>query len=147
MDNYSKLLKDCYILASESCQDELSRNQITKKIDGISKEELPVDINFEKSVPYMPTQILSEALLELSESNSEINRRIVSDKQSEVQMLPPSGEKEYILALYALQNGISDDNTNLVYSHISAALSSSEKALLDPRYRALADLIQDLKRK
>lgn len=62
---------------------------------------------------------------------------------TETEMTLSSAEKEYILALLALRNGTNETQRFKALKHIRTALSDSPN---DPRYIALAAVLQDAER-
>lgn len=138
------ILKECYSLALGTCTEGQVHDIIDRKLRQLNANG-NTPSGGKCAVPTMALEILSNALAELSESDTEADKRNQSVYYGQVLALPQSAERDYILALYALQDGVSNENAVTIITYLNAALSSSEKANYDPRYRALASIIREMK--
>ena len=134
------LLNECYELAERYESDEQARIIIRKKQKGISA---PLDYtSTSEMISDQPTdmQLITEALLELSSEPLDSSRNAPFKYASQIAALPPSGDKEYLLALLELRNGTTETNRILAFRHITEALRFSNR---DPRYVALAGILEE----
>ncbi|MBE5838437.1 hypothetical protein [Butyrivibrio sp.] len=129
------MLKECYELAVLNADNEIAKNVIRQKIKAIEILDSPVAAVEMTSYSKHESQIVTDAIFELSSDSSEISTvsRIVEN-------LPESGEKEYLLALIALRKGTGESNRIEAVRHISLAHSYAPN---DPRIIALARILEE----
>lgn len=131
------LLKECYELAARY-EERVQEREILKK--KASQLEVSTD-GGRNSVVRMRTEVEGLYKLMCDISNDLETRNISTFFLSEMGKIPNSADKEYLLALFYLR-GVIDRNSRLeALRHISVAIEYDSN---DPRYIALAKLLQEL---
>lgn len=139
----AEILKECYDQATQYekniASQEILREK-SKKID-FPPNFVPVQVDVSHNATEM--EVVSEVLYELTHEGYSIADHS-GPRQSyiyNINNLPNSAEKEYILALLALSNGTWETQRLSALSHLSVALSYSPN---DPRFLTLASVLQDV---
>lgn len=131
-------LKECYDLAVQYEKQDIAKEVLrekSKKIGSYAPE--PEGI----TRPISEMQILSEAINVLSTESLESVRNTVFQYAAQIDNLPDSAEKEYVLALLSLRDGMDVSQRLEAVGHIRAALRYTDN---DPRYRALASILEEV---
>lgn len=136
-------LKECYDLATQFEKLDTAKDVLrekSKKID-IPKNYIPIQVDATYEETEM--QIVSEAIYGLTLEEFVASESAEFKYAHKINNLPSSAEKEYVLALLALRSGTSEPQRINSLEHIRVALSYSPD---DPRYIALASVLQDVSR-
>ena len=133
-------LKECYELATQYETLDPAREILRER-----SKKLNIPMNYapvQTDAAYQETemQILSEAIYGLTLEGFAASERSDFKYAHKVSSLPPSPEKEFVLALLSLRNGTGETQRLQALRHVSAALSFSPN---DPRYVALANVLRE----
>lgn len=133
-------LKECYELATQ-----FERLDQAKEVLREKSKKLDIPMNYapvQTDAKYQKTemQIASEVIYGLSLEGFSASESTGYKQAYKIENLPSSAEKEYILALLSLRNGVNETQRLDALRHISIALSFSPD---DPRFIALANVLQD----
>lgn len=126
-------LKECYDLATQFEKLDTAKEVLREKSKRINIPKNYVPVQADISYQETEMQIVSEAIYGLTLGGFRYSHKVDN--------LPSSAEKEFILALLSLRNGTNETQRLDALRHISVALSYS---LDDPRYIALASVLQDV---
>lgn len=135
----SFLLKECYTLAAQYEANSSARDILRSKGRKISIPDGYVPDSNNIELPYSIQKIVSDVLYALTMENAAAPATGSFGLQAAVSTMPNCGDKEYLLAILSLRSGRSESNRLEALRHISLALSQS---INDPRYTALADILQ-----
>ena len=135
----SFLLKECYTIAAQYEANSSARDILRSKGRKISIPDGYVPDSNNIELPYSIQKTVSDALYALTMENAADPAAGSFGLQAAVATMPNCGEKEYLLAILSLRSGRSESNRLEALRHISLALSKSPN---DPRYTALADILQ-----
>lgn len=137
----AEILKECYDLAVQYEQNVASQEILREKSKRIDfpPNYVPAQVDVSHNVTEM--EVVSEALYELTHEGYSVAENTGFRRSYNINNLPNSAEKEYMLALLALSNGTQETQRLSALSHISVALSYSPN---DPRFLALASVLQDV---
>ncbi len=132
------LLKECYELAALAARSEDTGMLLKAKAEGVDIADNYIPQVQGDTCPSTEMQVSSTILESLS---NDIGRGGSPAKDLEMtQGLPPSGEKEFLLALIALRSGTDATHKLDAISHITEAQRYTPD---DPRYIALSMLIAE----
>lgn len=137
--DHASLLKECYELAEQIVSTDEAREVIrSRKRKVIASKDFKLasdNINYPNSFQ----QIVSSITSALAREGAAVAARESFSFQSELNALPDSADKEYLLALFSLRNGTNETQQVDALRHITVAISRSPN---DPRYLALAEVLQ-----
>lgn len=133
-------LKECYELAAQFEPLDTARSVLREKS---KKLDIPMNyapVQTDAAYPETEMQIVSEAIYALTLEGFSDFGTDAFPYMHKIESLPDSGEKEFVSALVALRYGTGQTARIYALMHIQAALRFSPN---DPRYLALADVLQE----
>lgn len=134
-------LKECYDLAAKFETLDIVKEILWKKSKKIGVPENYIPAQTDEAHQETDMQIISEAIYRLSLEGFTASEGAGFNYAYKINNLPSSAEKEYVLTLFSLRNGMNTAQRLEALRHISEALSYSPN---DPRYIALANVLQDI---
>ena len=134
------LLKECYELATLYARSDAAKDILREKAKRTGEPD-PYAAGQADVFPETPMQLASEILRDLSGEAFSAPKGPALPGQYKLERIPPSGEREYLLALMALRNGTGMQQRIDALGHVRVALSYSPD---DPRYIALAGVLQEV---
>lgn len=139
----SLLLKECYDLAMRFEELDTARGVIREKSRKIAIPKNYISEQIDVAYSESDMQIISKVIYGLSLEGFSAVENTGVKYEHEINKLPSSAEKEYVMALLALRSGTNETQRVNALRHIRAAYSYSPN---DPRYIALASVLQDVEK-
>lgn len=134
-------LKECYDLAAQFEKLDTAKDVLREKSKKIDIPNNYVPVQADAAYKETEMQIVSEIIYGLTLEGFAASENTSFKYAHKIYNLPNSAEKEYVLALLALRDGTNETQRLDALRHISMALSYSRN---DPRYNALASVLQDV---
>lgn len=136
-------LKECYDLAVQFEKLDMAKDVLREKSKGINIPQGFIPVQENTTLPETEMTIVSEALQELSREGYTASGNSGFRFAYKIEALAPSAEKEYLSAIMTLREGTDETHRMKAIQHIRNALSLESE---DPRYRALAQILQEAAR-
>lgn len=134
-------LKECYDLALQFEKMDIAKDVLREKAKKLGAAGSYASLHTGDLCPESEMQVLSEAVYGLALETLESSPRSDFRDGYKVNGLPDSAEKEYVLALLSLRDGMDVSQRLEAVGHIRAALRYTDN---DPRYRALASILEEV---
>lgn len=132
------ILKECYSISERMVSNENAKDLIHSRT--VNSEKYKCDNQFDVK-PFSEEEMFGDILLALSEETIGGVISSVFSKQAEVNAMPESAEKNYILALLALRSGMNDEGRIAAIDYLIKAHEDSPN---DPRIRTLMLILQSV---
>ena len=132
------ILKECYSISERMVSNEIAKDLIHSRNKNSEKNKCDNQLDVK---PFSKEEIFGDVLLALSDETIGGSISSVFSKQAEVNTMPESAEKNYILALLALRSGMNDEGRIAAINYL---IKAHEESPNDPRIRTLMLILQSI---